>query len=78
MNTDKAVQAIEDFLESEGIPLSQFKIIVLKSNGDSSVEVSRKDNKPITQMYQLSEIINSYSINWIIEVRDKIPVIIIN
>jgi hypothetical protein len=72
MNIDQIRQSIENFLESQ-IKMNEFEISVFKDNGDSHLIIERKDRDPIEQMYDISEILNSYSEDWKVKVENNKP-----
>lgn len=77
MNTNQIKQQIEDYLDSVDIPVSEYNLIVEKQNGDTYLRINRDDFNAIDNMFQFSEIINSYSTDWSLKViNNKINMII--
>ena len=63
MTIDQVTSAIEDLLESS-IPMKEYHITVDRNNGGATMTICRCDKQGLPHMYLMSEIFNSYSDDW--------------
>ncbi len=71
MIKDDTLQAIENMLDSSEIPLNEYSVEIFRDNGAISLDISRKDMESIPHIYLFSEIFNSYTQDWYVEVQDN-------
>jgi hypothetical protein len=63
------LQAIENFVDSSEIPGKEYFVKLRKENGDYWLDIYHRSNPSIPHMYLFSEILNSYTQDWYVEIR---------
>jgi hypothetical protein len=71
MDKDHILQAIENLLDSSEIPMKEYKTTLVKENGGGYLEIRRIDRGMIPHMYLFSEIFNSYTEDWYMEIHEN-------
>jgi hypothetical protein len=77
MDKANTLKTIEDMLDQSQIPMNEYLTCINKPNGGFFLDISRKDDSSINHMYLFSEIFNSVSLEWKVEIKNnKIHIIV--
>lgn len=73
------LKAFEDLLDESAIPMVDYTVRMDKANGNLTLQIRKDTAKKdsITHMYLLSEIINSITQDWSVQIIDNCIVLVI-
>lgn len=79
MDKPDTLQAIENLLDSSEIPMKDYRVKLIKMNGEHTLDIYLEASaNELKHMFLFSEIINSYTQDWYVTFRDRRVHIIIH
>lgn len=69
MTVNEAKQFTEDIFTEAGIPINEYKLELVKSNGNIAIEIYPRNSINIPHMFLFSEVIGGYTQMWTCEFK---------